>query len=746
MKLRRKYTWLLTAPLAWLSGCGVGPISGLADREPVVSLKHPDPLVALNRSTEIEAADAGAFSTAEWHARSDDPEEQRMFLLSGARRRMQQQAMMEMLMTPLSTTSPTHQASPSAPTQSSKSGSKPTSPKPTTSKPAPAIATPNPMMLPGGFGGGTVSPELAAGAPLPTRRTLRGQRPVRGEDKLDRAETSASTEADRIERAADAEAVRAEKAAVAEAQLLERRMQAEAELVERMTRAELELAERLAEAKDDRDRRIAMAREERQLRMAILGIDADELETDPVDEALSKLERKQPTREGDSGLTRFTRFFRSRSEEPQERIATSAPRQTETHREPPPREAIADARREDPRDLVDRTLEHSDSLLNSPTIAEFASSIPNEAPAITRQETAPRREGPEELHSSLLDDWPASDKYDSLLAQDEVFPADNGGNTGKEDWSLLDDFMSPETSVADSRDSGTAAEFPNNSAPSFPELDQALHAPQEDPAIAAANERPQRGDQTNPDRRDPTLDLWILGEERNESEAARTDDWPAVADGGASREFPESAARDVVRPEEFTSPGGLFAQAEANQAHGKSVPERPTVDVPSASTGTGLLDDFLTASSTSQVPPTTTGDIANQAPAAPADERGSSDPWVSRQPQLDLAATVPSDPPVFDWSTSADELVDRVVHTQPPAAHPPIQSAAWTSQSLRDACGQLPADLEALVLQLDIPEAGVRKAVLADLANLGAKARPALPAVRVLLDDSPLVAAHAAWT
>jgi HEAT repeat protein len=75
-----------------------------------------------------------------------------------------------------------------------------------------------------------------------------------------------------------------------------------------------------------------------------------------------------------------------------------------------------------------------------------------------------------------------------------------------------------------------------------------------------------------------------------------------------------------------------------------------------------------------------------------------------------------------------------------------VRNAAWTTQTLRDACGPLPADLEALVLQLDIPEAGVRKDVLADLARLKAKARPALPAIRVLLEDSPLVAAHAAWT
>ena len=732
MKLRRKYAWLLTAPLAWMSGCGVGPISGLADREPVVSLEQPDPLAALRRSSAVQSvgADEGAFSTADWQGASDDPEGRRLILLSGARRRIQQKMMMQMMMMPQSVEAMPQQPSTpnyaSAPTRSKSSSSKSTSSNKASASPSkttksPAAPTVNPIQTPGMMSPEMLTPEALAELITPTRRGFRGSRAARPQDRVDRAENAATTEADRIERAAAAEAERAEKAALAEAQIAERRLLAEAELVERMTRAELELAERLATAKEERDRRIALAREERELRMAILGIDTDDLDTDPVDEALTKLERKQPSRDGESGLTRFTRFFRSKSEEPNTRIASQEPRQSQQQREIE-RDAIAEVRpRRSESDLVDRTLEHSDSLLNQPSIAEFASSIPSEAPRVAQRDGSDRHSQPEELHSSLLDSWGdepqvSEDKYDSLLAQDEVFPRDESSNS--EDWSLLDGFGDAGSSLADGGSDAAASPpaFPFESAADFSESSVAS---QESDFARNAPASSDVHDVASSEHRDPTSDLWILDDYREDESSSLLDDWPTVADG--------SEPRDTYQPESFTQPGGLFAQAESEVEKPSPAPS------PSEENGFGLLDNLMVAADDSR------------AAEAPIDEP-SSDPWISDRPELDLAATVPADPPVFDWSQTAEEPVETVVHTQPPAVQAPIRSAAWTSQSLRDVCGQLPEDLEALVLQLDIPEAGVRKAVLADLAALNEKARPALPAIRVLLDDSPLVAAHAAWT
>lgn len=706
MKLRREHAWLLTAPLAWLAGCGSGPISGLTSREPVVSLERPDPLVALRRSTAVETsgADAGAFSTAEWHQASDDPEERRLFLLSSARRRMQQQMMMQMTL-PLMQQQlqvPQHQqagTTASAPTKTS--GGKPVGQ--TASKPAsPPVSRPTPQPQPAAVEG--VMPLTPAdlypvGMMGRRGRTQRPDREERSETKLSREETAATVEADRIERAAAAEAERAEKAAQTEALLAERRLLAEAEIVERMTRAQTELAERLAAAKDERDRRISMAREEHELRMQIIGVDPADLGVDPVEEALSKLGQRNSS-SGESGLARFTRFFRGSSSESSTgggRLATRpAVAASEQPASKPSESAEVPAR-----GLLERTLDHSTGLLEDPSIAKFAATIPNPDAAPQPQEqvaAAASPTGPERLHPSLLSEPANVDDYDALLARENLA---TGEKSAGENWSLLNDFpLSGPTQPSAAETGSGALEFPSfaaaapaaETAPLPDLLAEAAPAPAAQPAAA--------------DRRAPENDVWILGSER---ELAGFDDLsPAGSSGGAP------AAKEYTS-DAYTQPGGLYADAATSRPPAAAADEFPT----SAPAATLPNDPWLTA----------------QAEPAPTTS----------------ASAEPADVPVFDWSGSSpaetrSSPVATVMHQQLPATQAAVQNASWSVQSLRDACGPLPADLESLVLQLDIPEAGVRKEVLGDLARMGVKARPALPAIRVLLEDSPLVAAHAAWT
>jgi HEAT repeat protein len=679
MKLRRKHAWLLTAPLAWLAGCGSGPISGLTSREPVVSLERPDPLVSLKRSLAVEAADAdaGAFKTADWQPGNSDAENQRMFLLSSARRRMSQQQMMMQMMTPMMqpVAPPTHHVqsgSPSAPTRSSTTK--------TTAKPAaPAAAFTPQMLMPG-----MLPLEGMPPTGLAARRAARTQRT---EQREEREETAATVEADRIERAAAAEAERAEKAAQAEATIAERQLMAEAELVERMTRAETELAERLAAAKDERDRRIALARSERELRMAIIGIDAAELETNTVDEAISKLQK--PHSGDSSGLTRFTRFFRGRGESPTDSLATSV---AAAKRPSAPAEEFPAPSGDPSQDLIDRTLNHSHGLLDQPSIAEFASNIPNvdrPADAVAAAPAARTAAGP---RSSLLDDAAGVDDYDSLLSREAIARADN---SEPENWSLLGDFpldSGSEPNTAPPAEEPTAGDFPliasTEPAPA-PDFEPPAATPGAPVIADAGQSRPED-------------DVWILGGDRH---LAGFDDH---APAGAGSTQPASA--DAFPTDSFSELGGLYARAELSTSAPSPVQEFPAAETSSAPTSDPWLESSIAAT------------------APPAEER---------------------DVPQFDWSgpqsTSSNGLA-AVVHQQVPSAQEEVRNAAYSAQSLRDACGPLPADLEALVLQLDIPEAGVRKEVLADLARLGPKARPALPAIRCLLDDSPIVAAHAAWT
>ncbi|MEZ6055426.1 MAG: HEAT repeat domain-containing protein [Planctomycetaceae bacterium] len=70
----------------------------------------------------------------------------------------------------------------------------------------------------------------------------------------------------------------------------------------------------------------------------------------------------------------------------------------------------------------------------------------------------------------------------------------------------------------------------------------------------------------------------------------------------------------------------------------------------------------------------------------------------------------------------------------------------WSGPTLTSYCRNLAPKLRPIIERLDYPSIEVRKQGLADLAILGPDAMSAIPAVEVLIDDVPIVAAHAAWT
>ncbi|MFV0445263.1 MAG: hypothetical protein ACK5Q5_16930 [Planctomycetaceae bacterium] len=762
MKLRRQVACLFAGPLAMVSGCAFGPLNGLAKSDPVIALEPGSPLAALEHSTQVQSkdADAGGFRLASLFRTSSDKgdvEQQRQVLLTNARRRMNQQMQQQMMMTlPLLmqgsqvTSGPMHPdgGEPSMGGPMFSAGpighsSQPELLMPQMTQPTQPVITPEMLQA--------LTPQP------PQRRGFRGFRnrdrdrdrdrdETRAEVKASREETAVSTEADRIERAAKAEAERAEKAALAEASIAERRLLAEAELAERMTRAELELAERLATAKEERDRRIAIAREERELRMAILGIDASELKSDPVDDALARIDGTK-SRSADSSTSRFARFLRPRTSEPATEQAVA-----KTPVEPKKSQLVESiaSNKTDSRDLVERSLDHSNEILDKPSMAEYASGRAADFPAIVRDEKST---------SAHRDPLPAPEPtrdFDSLLAKEQL---DDSPAT-PEDWSLLDDFLKSRQTETNEAETPKSLEFPlfaTNEATESPktaESSVAAASPAEWPtdnlALPATPALEPEGQQKRPED-----DLWILGPSSVASAGsdASAETMPATTattgEGpiGNDRPFPSDVVAAVENPEAFTAPGGLFSRSSSNAAAATgdvTVPAaaddvvRPAAEL--AASGAGSPPEFPSLPAENRA--FGASDVSAMAAAATMDSRASSDPWMG-QPGPEVASHTP---PHFDWSQSVPESVDQVVHQPVPTAATTIHNATWVHQSLRDVCGPMPSDLESLVTQLDIPEAGVRKEVLEDLARMGSKARPAAPAIRVLLDDSPLVAAHAAWT
>lgn len=749
MKFRSKMAWLVAAPAAWITGCTLGPAGGGARDAAVLSLQTPDPLVALTRSGTLRglSAEEGAFSTAEWRgADASDPESSRLVQLAAARRRMNQQIMMQMLMQPMAPPAPQPRPTPHGASASTTPQKKPTTSGSGTSTAPRTTATPRTT-------GSTASPvpplSMAPMTPYalpelppfmpPPRRLARQERQ---EHRSSRMETASSVEANRIERAAAAEAERAEKAALAEAQLAERKLLAEAELVERMTRAETELAERIAAAKDERDRRIEIARQERELRLAILGLNPEELGKDPAAEALAKISKpKPPAAEESSAFTRFTRLLRTRGEQirgPGEHGSSQ--------------DGAASGETDRQKSSEERVREAGDSWLDARSLAQVASTLPSGAPESERTSAAPQPASgggaagspTEQLHPSLLADWSSSNR--SATNAPAQTPAGSGGETRS--WSLLDDL--PQTPTLSAERQPSAGAIAQSGPPEFPDLP--ARAPTAEP-----NDRPQPTGDTGSNalaRRDSTLrtpenDLWILGD-RRPAEAGRGAEpsgviaaeigapQPSLA-GTAAAPFPESRTARPYDASDYTQPRGLFADGGSSTAPAERTPVEGIAAAPAPRSS--LLDDVLLPSRGGSSLP------AEDVPVDPAFARpnstppagaGSSDPWLHTSPTVAAAdRSVPASPQRPLQPSPADLL---------PTAPQSVMQATWTQQSLLDVCDRLPADLQALVAQLDIPEAGVRKEVLHDLGQLGVRARPALPAIRVLLEDHPLIAAHAAWT
>jgi HEAT repeat protein len=684
MKFPAKYRPVLTVPLVWLSGCGLGPLSQIAERDPIISLAPPDPLVALERSSQnIEAdLDEGGMFTADLRQAEGGADADRLMQLTRSRRRMRAAAeelegMEEEVEPAASEFLP--------PSRRQARG--------------PALDASDPTLPPR-----RSSRSAAAPAPVATQASLppyarRQARQARAQQRGMQMDGAALAEADRIDRAVDAQAERAELAAITEAELAERRLLAEAELIERLARAETELAERVALAKEERDRRIEVARQERELRMAIAGIASEEiLDSSKLDRARERLEA-ETVAANESRWTRWTRIFRRDPvEAPVEETLTGeevlaampnhSAKAIELEREKAALErAIAKLKAQDEGpSSIDNLLERREKQIDSALANALGSGKPAE-----ESESSPAKTPTESLHPSLLeipasawaDSKPAVAKNDEAAGPREMPLLDTTGP------SLLDtsgpSLFDDELSVADS-----------NYVPPAP-VDDGV-----DPSIAAT----------------PEEDFWILGRGEDSSSL--------LSDSGAGSATNPAAFPGSENPLAFPElPGQEPSISESVDAsEGPLLGLLPRDDKP------GLLDSHWA------------DDQAK--PAAQPDN-----PWASAQPLVAEGQQDSSSLPRLDWSepgVRTDASLATVTHSRLPSAREELRAAEWEQQSLLDACPPLSRELQQLVLQLDIPEVGVRKAVLADLAALGEEAQPALPAVRVLLDDSPLVAAHAAWT
>jgi len=117
-------------------------------------------------------------------------------------------------------------------------------------------------------------------------------------------------------------------------------------------------------------------------------------------------------------------------------------------------------------------------------------------------------------------------------------------------------------------------------------------------------------------------------------------------------------------------------------------------------------------------------------------------------PQDDRART--NEIPVASVSSSAvqSSRLHGIDLSSPEPELPGVEQKQplWTGPPLTTFCSRLTPELEPYVKRLDFQDAAIRKTALADLASFGEDAKPAIPAITVLLDDTPLVAAHAAWS
>jgi HEAT repeat protein len=705
MKFARKYRFVLTAPLAWMAGCALGPITGSNAGNPVVSLEQPSVAEVLADGTASSAdLDAGhELMTTGLRRSSEETEEGRGgFIQLAAGRRRQQMSMPMAMPTPQAnpqdlskmdlddllarqrmlnqqmqqTMYPGSIAQPQAtttPAVSSASAASSGGSRGPVAKAAPSAssADESASLAASPLADASAYPPFA----MPTRRQQRQQRAKEREAEekaaaeAEATSTPASAEAERIERAAILEAERVEAQAMREAEATERRLAAEADLAERLARAELELAERVAMAREERDRRIAMTRVEREERLALIGVDPAQLDSRPLDSAIDRVTTTPPEEVAEqSGITRFANFFRIRKDDEAADLPPVLPDS---------RDIEAMIARKNGTDVPPAAVDPSvdPAFTSAESLASSASRFPSMGSNLA-ETNVPRSDrigassGPENLHSSLLDleDTGADEAW---MGDDAV--ADSGT---AEDWSLLgnldeDSLLSETAAVPDSEPSFSFEQW----------------SPEEGASVAAA----------------PAADPFPLG-------ANSTGD--------------------------YSSPGGLYGDP---------------IEDGSDSLAMATEDASLLELPEYAEPPV-------QEPVA--QERVDNEPWLTQgtprgfptdaQPEPEAATT-------FDWSTdeSAVEqpaesmLADATpidVAQQDYAEPPVIRRTAYQQRSLVDQCGVLPDELRVLVQQLEIPEENVRKEVLADIAALGQRAAPALPAIRVLLDDSPMVATHAAWT
>ncbi|MEZ6065854.1 MAG: hypothetical protein R3B90_09145 [Planctomycetaceae bacterium] len=495
MKFPSKYALLLTGPLALMSGCGIGPLSGVTEKPTIVSLKHPDPQLG-GESAELASSDldesGGLLSARFWKRDSaaEAEEHESLIQLIAGRRRQQSQMMYSPIAGPLPDVDINNlsnlsleqlRAKQEQLSRQMQTSLYPGAPVPATSASGAGTAAAQPMMTP-------MLP--------PTRREIRAMQSTASSEEEAKTEakeastaqsttlsTPASAEAARVERAAALEAERIEQQAIREAEAAERRLKAEADLIERLARAELELAERVAMAKEDRDRRVEMVRMERESRLALMGLAPDDIRGSELAGAMDRA--NGDPEETTSGLGRFARFFRRSKPEDNATPAIGAAQGgagRSGHR--PPRFSRSNPIRHSRQPNPYQSTPEGDEAFSGASLAGSAAGFPSTtgdsdllSSAFDDDRTVASSSGQENLHPSLLGfgetgaDTPSGDApqaddevdWDAMrsIAASDAGSDDGllGGDTGS---GLLDGWRDSDSLLSSATPSGPPAATQDN--------------------------------------------------------------------------------------------------------------------------------------------------------------------------------------------------------------------------------------------------------------------------------------------
>ncbi len=553
-----------------------------------------------------------------------------------------------------------------------------------------------------------------------------------------RAEREAKLEARRLELAAIKEAELAEREAIAEVERIEEEASTEAELAERLAAAQIKLAERIVAAQAERDRRIAAAEAARAKRLAELQQGAvpeiipEETEIRAAS-LLQSLEREASQAMSGSSLegiekpperkSTFRRLAdlmtgKGWSSKPRNKRKSKAQLKKESElaalealiekfsvadaastvdrpqvKLPPPRRNKVNVPAPDVAKSEPAAFPEQSTQKNTP-LAEV-SPQPSKTPKVEVAETSdahrpnqPFQTGSEKMHPSLLDLVDAGSQSDSpqkpALEKTVRFP-----ELDHIEVDQSDSGTEPSQSLlSQTKSSGSLLDILN------------MSEPKQDSLLGTSGFGLLETDSS------PARKPWALGD--TEQSSQNSADLPAPFPAKPSHPREAGGSRQE----------GLLAETERRS----------------------LLDELPTWSLNDRPRPS-----IGTSPAE-MHKQPTSDPWLENNQDSMASARPAANSPLERVALSSREAVRRPsiqADDRSPVENVDVPLMV-DMPSLVEACGPMPEDVEILVRQLDIPQASIRKEALRDLSQMKQHASSALPAIRILLDDKPIVAAHAA--